>query len=143
MNPTTRLRLNRVQPAIQGVGIGMTPSFLALMASCTRYKIQLYMTPKGERLSDELQSLARMFVIMLIAAEKDQARGVPRDALYRLCVERLNEALVRITGMSDNLFSWDPQYAALIDDGMDASIIIARKTTTASLKEAQSQVEAM
>lgn len=140
-----QLRLNRVQTTKastgHGVGLGMTPSFLALIASCTRYKIQLYMTKRGENLHDELQSLARMFTIMLIASENDKKRGVKRDALYSLCVTRLNEALVRITSMSDNYFSWEPDYAALMDDGMDASVIIARKTTTPSLMEAQEEVE--
>lgn len=105
-----------------------------LLSKCNTLKTQLYLTPSGEPLVEELQDIAMMFTIFLIAAERDRESGVNRDPTFLAWMLRLDEALMAIVTMSNNFFYWDPSKAILMDDGMDASVLISRKATTAALK---------
>lgn len=114
-----------------------------LTATCLRHKIQLYMTPEGEYLQEDLRELANLFTLMALAAEHDRKRGLMRGPESDLIVGIVDKALQAIVNMTNSGWYWESRYCVLMDDAMDASILVSRRATDQALHVAFQELERM
>jgi len=105
-----------------------------LMKSMVDVKIKLFFTQEGEQIQSVVQEISRLLAITLLACRVDKVTEF---------VNLMDEALFLLTKVADDEFRWRTDYALIVDDAMDAVLLVTPKISPKAIHLAAKEIESL
>ena len=102
-----------------------------LLKSMVDVKIKLYMTEEGEAIQHILQEISRLVVVTLLACKIDEVDEH---------LEVMDQALRKLCEMSETGFKWRKDDSSIVDDAMDAVILVTPKLSPLAIQQATIEI---
>jgi hypothetical protein len=105
-----------------------------LERSLVKMKIYLYSSAKGDEMQSAIKELSKLLVITLLACRIDKIED------YNI---EMDDALRFLCTMAEAGFVWDPASVVLIDDALDAVVLVTPKIRAHTFQVATKRVDEM